>query len=49
LPHTCDDVAEAIAAGDASKLVELAGVGHFEHIDPATPAWRIVAEWLQRL
>jgi acetyl esterase/lipase len=41
--------AAATAAGDACELVELAGVGHFEHIDPATPAWRIVAEWLQRL
>jgi acetyl esterase/lipase len=41
--------AAATAAGDACELVELAGVGHFEHIDPATPAWRIVAEWLERL
>ena len=41
--------AAATAAGDACELVELAGVGHFEHIDPATSAWRIVAEWLQRL
>ena len=41
--------AAATAAGDACELVELAGVGHFEHIDPATPAWHIVAEWLQGL
>jgi acetyl esterase/lipase len=41
--------AAATAAGDTCELVELAGVGHFEHIDPATQAWRIVAEWLEGL
>jgi acetyl esterase/lipase len=39
----------ALAAGDSCRLVELAGVGHFEHIDPAAQAWRIVAEWLEAL
>jgi acetyl esterase/lipase len=49
LPTLARRYTPATAAGDACELVELAGVGHFEHIDPATPAWRIVAEWLQGL
>jgi pimeloyl-ACP methyl ester carboxylesterase len=39
----------AVAAGDRCELVELEGVGHFEHIDPDSGAWRIVVEWLQAL
>lgn len=33
-------VAAARAAGDPARLVRLPGVGHFEVIDPADPAWR---------
>ncbi len=33
-------------AGDEVESVELAGVGHMEHIDPATNAWRRAASWL---
>ena len=39
----------AQAAGDDCRLAELEQDGHFEHLDPASSAWRIVAEWLQRL
>ncbi len=39
----------ALAAGDRCRLVELEGIGHFEHIDPDSRAWRIVVEWLQAL
>ncbi len=34
--------AAAAAAGDDAKLVELAGTGHFELIDPRTAQWRAV-------
>jgi pimeloyl-ACP methyl ester carboxylesterase len=33
---------EARAAGDRAKLVELPGTGHFEVIDPLSPAWPAV-------
>jgi len=33
---------QARAAGDPCQLVELAGVGHFELIDPLSPAWPVV-------
>lgn len=36
----------ALAAGDRVDLVTLRGVGHFEHLDPASAAWRAVVEWL---
>jgi pimeloyl-ACP methyl ester carboxylesterase len=39
----------AVAAGDRCRLVELTGVGHYEHLDPTSPAWRIVREWLTQL
>ncbi len=39
----------ARAAGDRCKLLELAGVGHFEVIDPRTRAWATVAERLATL
>ena len=29
------------------ELVELAGVGHMEHLDPDGEAWRPVTEWLE--
>jgi acetyl esterase/lipase len=36
----------ARAAGDQVELVELPGVGHFEHLDPASQAWAAVVRWL---
>jgi acetyl esterase/lipase len=36
----------ARAAGDDVELVALPGVGHFEHLDPASEAWRAVLRWL---
>ena len=36
----------AVAAGDPADLVTLPGVGHYEHLDPASAAWRAVIEWL---
>jgi pimeloyl-ACP methyl ester carboxylesterase len=36
----------ARAAGDDVELVTLPGVGHFEHLDPASEAWRAVLRWL---
>jgi acetyl esterase/lipase len=38
--------AAAVAAGDDVSLVTLPGVAHFEHLDPASDAWRAVVEWL---
>jgi acetyl esterase/lipase len=37
----------AAAAGDPCELVELAGCGHDEHLDPDTEAWRAVTSWLE--
>lgn len=34
-------------AGDPCELVELPGVGHFEHLDPNSHAWGVVTEWLE--
>ncbi|HLY35702.1 MAG TPA: alpha/beta hydrolase [Candidatus Limnocylindria bacterium] len=34
------------AAGDVVEYVELAGVGHYEHIDPSSTAWAAVRAWL---
>jgi acetyl esterase/lipase len=39
-------VARARAAGDEVESIELAGVGHMEHIDPATDAWQRAAAWI---
>jgi acetyl esterase/lipase len=36
----------ARAAGDDVELVTLAGVGHFEHLDPGSEAWAAVVRWL---
>ncbi len=36
----------AVAAGDPAELVVLPGVGHMEHLDPSSPAWKAVLEWL---
>jgi acetyl esterase/lipase len=37
----------AAEAGDQCTLVELPGVGHMEHLDPDSEAWRAVATWLE--
>jgi hypothetical protein len=29
--------------------VALPGVGHMEHVDARSPAWRAVTDWLERL
>lgn len=34
-------------AGDPCELLELPGVGHEEHLDPGTEAWRAVTGWLE--
>lgn len=41
-------VAAARQAGDEVDYIELPGVGHFEHIDVASPAWAKAAEWLEK-
>ncbi len=38
----------AAAAGDPCELVEPAGVGHDEHLDPDSDAWHAVTAWLER-
>jgi acetyl esterase/lipase len=38
--------AAAREAGDRCELRVLPGAGHFEHIDPSTPEWRLAREWL---
>ena len=37
----------AAEAGDPCELVELPGVGHMDHLDPGTGAWRAVTTWLE--
>ena len=39
--------ARAADGGDACELGELPGVGHMEHLDPNTDAWRAVLSWLE--
>lgn len=39
----------ASAAGDAVELTELAGVGHYELIDPLSAAWPVVLDAIARL
>ena len=34
------------AAGDDAQLSVLPATGHYEHIDPATDAWRTARDWL---
>jgi acetyl esterase/lipase len=34
--------------GDDAEAVVLPGVGHFEHLDPRSSAWRVVLDWLLR-
>jgi acetyl esterase/lipase len=38
--------AAAVEAGDRVDLVTLSGVGHYEHLDPSSAAWRAVIDWL---
>jgi acetyl esterase/lipase len=40
--------ARAAEAADPCELVVLPGVGHMEHLDPASAAWRAVTDWLAR-
>ena len=35
-----------LAAGDPVDLAVLPGTGHFEHLDPASEAWKAVRSWL---
>jgi acetyl esterase/lipase len=37
----------AASAGDPCELVELAGCGHEEHLDPSSKAWAAVVRWLE--
>jgi acetyl esterase/lipase len=37
----------AAEGGDPCELVELPGVGHMEHLDPHSGAWRPVTAWLE--
>jgi acetyl esterase/lipase len=41
-------VAAAEAVGERVEFTRLAGIGHFELIDPSAPAWRICREHLDR-
>lgn len=50
---TDDDVvpvtqSRAFAAASGAELIELEGVGHFEVVDPRTPAWESVARRVER-
>jgi pimeloyl-ACP methyl ester carboxylesterase len=36
------------AAAAGCELAELAGDGHYEHIEPGTRAWATVVGWLER-
>jgi acetyl esterase/lipase len=40
--------ARAAEGGDPCELAELAGCGHFEHLDPTSHAWGAVTDWLER-
>jgi acetyl esterase/lipase len=37
----------AAYAGDPCELVELAGCGHAEHLDPGSRAWAPVVKWME--
>jgi acetyl esterase/lipase len=39
-------VLRAAEAGDQCVLMELAGCGHMDHLDPGSEAWRTVIGWL---
>ena len=36
-------------AAPRAEYVELSGCGHYEHLDPASKAWKVAAEWLEEL
>jgi acetyl esterase/lipase len=38
----------AAYAGDPCELVELAGCGHLEHLDPGSRAWAPVVRWMEQ-
>jgi acetyl esterase/lipase len=40
---------QAAAAGDRGDLLLLERVGHFDPIDPATPAWQAALTWIDEL
>ncbi len=42
----CDYVAAAKAAGDEVTFDLRPGEGHFDHLDPSSPAWAAAAQWL---
>jgi dipeptidyl aminopeptidase/acylaminoacyl peptidase len=42
------EMSRAFAAVAGCELAQLAGDGHFEHIEPGTRAWATVVEWLER-
>jgi acetyl esterase/lipase len=42
------EMSRAFAAASGCELAELAGDGHYEHIEPGTRAWATVVEWLER-
>jgi dipeptidyl aminopeptidase/acylaminoacyl peptidase len=39
--------AQARRAGDRVTLCTLPGVGHYEHLDPASAAWTAAERWLR--
>jgi acetyl esterase/lipase len=42
------EMSRAFAAASGCDLAELAGDGHYEHVEPGTRAWATVVEWLGR-
>jgi acetyl esterase/lipase len=42
------DMSREFAAASGCELAELAGDGHYEHIETGTRAWATVVEWLER-
>jgi acetyl esterase/lipase len=42
-----DYAASAAKAGDPVDLVVHEELGHFEHLDPSSPAWKSVRDWLE--
>ncbi|MBA2349692.1 MAG: prolyl oligopeptidase family serine peptidase [Solirubrobacterales bacterium] len=38
----------AEAAGEECELALLPGVGHFDHLEPDSPAWATVVDWIRR-
>jgi pimeloyl-ACP methyl ester carboxylesterase len=42
------DMSREFAATAGCELAEIAGDGHFEHLEPRSRAWATVVEWLER-